>query len=145
MMNLANTLQEQGDAGAAKRLLQQVVAAQSRRLGPEHKETMMGRLNLALALKRLGDWQAARTLEEEVLESSRRLMGERHLLTTQAAANLLWTLRRQGALAESGTLFHRSLEWLLAADPSSLSASLRQIQNDLRPLVATLEAASPKT
>jgi tetratricopeptide (TPR) repeat protein len=140
-MSLANTLQDQGDATASKRLLEQVVAAQSNSLGPEHKHTMVSRLNLALALKRLGDWQAARTLEEEVLESSRRLMGERHLLTTQAAANLLWTLLRQGELAEANPLFHRSLEWLLSAAPSSLSAPLLRIQSDLREIGSRLPHA----
>ncbi|MBZ5620956.1 MAG: tetratricopeptide repeat protein [Acidobacteriia bacterium] len=148
MMNLANTLTEQGDFAAAERLLQQVVERYSRELGPNHSNTLKAKLNLAVALKHQkhqGEWEAAKRLEQTVVECSRRLMGEKHPFAARAASNLLLTLLGQGAFSEAKALFHSSLEWVIAADPSSWSADLIQLRSQLQDLLPQLQEAPAET
>jgi tetratricopeptide (TPR) repeat protein len=120
-MNLANTLQLQGDSAASTGLLEQVLQMQSSELGPSHPDTLLTTQNLASVLWQAGRRESARKLEREVFETTRRLLGARHPMTVVRESNLLVYLVNLGALDEARVLFHRDLEWLMAKDPGSLS------------------------
>jgi len=66
MLNLATTLQAQGEYAAAQPLQETVADLFTQHLGPEHPNTLTAMLNLASTLRKLGELKKAQKLEEKV-------------------------------------------------------------------------------
>ncbi|MFC8350032.1 FxSxx-COOH system tetratricopeptide repeat protein [Streptomyces sp. NPDC057280] len=98
-------LMDRGQAGPARDRLEELYAAWSQQLGPDHDGTLWTATYLARAY---GDTQypeRALTLDEDTLERRRRLLGEDHPHTLGAASNLavhLAVLDRVGEAAALG-------------------------------------------
>jgi len=80
--------------------------------------------NLALALGALDELGAPRALLEKALK-----VGAEHTDTIVRTWNLLLTLQEIGVHDQATLLIQDRLQWLLLADPSSLSAEQRQIRD----------------
>ena len=130
MINLAETLRAQGDLPGARDLQEKVLATTSRVLGADHPHTLRNMNNLALTLSAQGDVQGARDLQEKVLETRLTTLGPRHPATTLVQWNMLQTyasLQDQTAIRD----LLPQMQWLLQADPASLSAQQLRIAQQL--------------
>ncbi|MEU8663779.1 FxSxx-COOH system tetratricopeptide repeat protein [Actinoplanes philippinensis] len=77
-----------GDAGAARRLAEKLVADWRERLGPDHPSTLLAEDDLVRALRVSGDYQHAEYISEDVWERRRRVLGEEHPDTLQSASDV---------------------------------------------------------
>jgi hypothetical protein len=92
---------EQGDEAGAGALHSEVLAMQSRILGPDHPETLTTKANLAATMSRQGNYEEAKRLEMSVLRTMQRLLGPAHPHTLFAKENLECTLRCAQAAKDS--------------------------------------------
>ncbi len=127
-LNLAATLQAQGDLAGARQQQEQVLEASRRLLGEEHPDTLRARLNLAQTMQDQGDLAGARQQQEQVLEARRRLLGEEHPATSNAAWSLFRTLQDLGEREAARAVLERDLRWLLDRDPATLGADQCKIR-----------------
>jgi tetratricopeptide (TPR) repeat protein len=97
---LAYLFGEQGDEAGASALYSEVLAMQSRILGPDHPETLTTKANLAATMSRQGNYEEAKLLEMSVLRTMQRLLGPAHPHTLFAKENLEYTLRCAQAAKE---------------------------------------------
>lgn len=97
---LAYLFGEQGDEPGASALYSEVLAMQSRILGPDHPETLTTKANLAATMSRQGNYEEAKRLEMSVLRTMQRLLGPAHPHTLFAKENLEYTLRCAQAAKE---------------------------------------------
>jgi tetratricopeptide (TPR) repeat protein len=97
---LAYLFGEQGDEPGASARYSEVLAMQSRILGPDHPETLSTKANLAATMSRQGNYEEAKLLEMSVLRTMQRLLGPAHPHTLFAKENLEYTLRRAQAAKE---------------------------------------------
>lgn len=107
---LAGALHAQGDAAAARRLQERVLAVRRRDLGERHPATLATMGNLAEHVRAEGRLTEARRLQERVLEETRQLVGEDHPDTLTAMGNLGGTLWAEGSLRQAARLEERVLE-----------------------------------
>jgi tetratricopeptide (TPR) repeat protein len=98
---LAYLCGEQGDEAGAIALYSEVLAMQSRILGPEHPETLSTKANLAATMSRQGNYEEAKRLEMSVLRTMQRVLGPAHPHTLFAKENLECTLRCAQAAKDS--------------------------------------------
>ena len=99
MHNLADSLRQLGDAAAARKLEEQVLAISIRVLGEEHPSTLSTMNNLAVSLYYLGDYPAAQALMEQALHTCTRVLGEEHpdtLMSKQSLAVIITKAATQG-------------------------------------------------
>lgn len=97
---LAYLFGEQGDEAGASALYSEVLAMQSRILGPDHPETLTTKASLAATMSRQGNYEEAKRLEMSVLRTMQRVLGPAHPHTLFAKENLEYTLRRAQAAKE---------------------------------------------
>ena len=131
MNNLAETLRYQGDLLGARALQEQVLMVRRRVLGMEHPDTLTSLNNLAGTMSALGDLPGAREMQEQVLDVQQRVLGDRHQDTSRSAWNLAATLRTLGNQEGVARLRQDCLDWLLTADPATLSADQITIRHQL--------------
>jgi tetratricopeptide (TPR) repeat protein len=98
---LAYLFGEQGDEAGAIALYSEVLAMQSRILGPDHPETLTTKANLAATMSRQGNYEEAKLLEMSVLRTMQRVLGPAHPHTLFAKENLEYTLRCAQAAKDS--------------------------------------------
>jgi hypothetical protein len=98
---LAHLFGEQGDHDGARTLYGEVLAMQSRVLGPDHPETLGTTANLAATMSRQGNFEEAKRLEIGVLRTMRRVLGPTHPHTVYVKDNLEYTLRCAQASKDS--------------------------------------------
>jgi tetratricopeptide (TPR) repeat protein len=98
---LAYLFGEQGDEAGAIALYSEVLAMQSRILGPEHPETLSTKANLAATMSRQGNYEEAKRLEMSVLRTMQHVLGPAHPHTLFAKENLECTLRCAQAAKDS--------------------------------------------
>ena len=104
---LANGLSDVGQFAEARRLYEQVAAAQSALFGPAHPETLGTKCNLAILLDEMGEWAESRVLHEQVLASFTVQLGPAHTSTLKTKGNLANLLHDMGELAEARRLFEQ--------------------------------------
>jgi tetratricopeptide (TPR) repeat protein len=126
--NLAHTLSTQGDLGVARTLHEHVVLVHRRILGDDHPKTLGSMNDLAFAMRRQGNLNDARALYERILSVRRRVLPEKHPDTCLSAWNLFQCLYALHDFAAARLLLSHHLSWLLAREPSTLSA----IQDEIR-------------
>ena len=74
----------------------ELLEAQKRVLGPEHRSTLVSVANLALAYSEQGRWGEMELLEMEMLEVQTRVLGPEHSLTLKAVNSLALTHGNEG-------------------------------------------------
>ncbi len=94
----------------AHKLLKQVLDAERRVLGSEHRNTLTTMDCLAMTLKAQREYSQARELEEQVLEALSRTLGLEHPDTLNAQHNLAGTLSLQGEYSQARELEEQALE-----------------------------------
>jgi hypothetical protein len=77
-----------GDRTEARRLYEEVLAAQMVQLGPRHTSTLKTKLNLANLLAQLGELGGAQSLFEEVVAGFTQQIGPEHPVVKMAARSL---------------------------------------------------------
>src|SRR4029077_14158479 len=88
MGQLADYLVYQGSYAAALELLQRILDARERSLGPEHPQTLTARGNLAHLTGMAGDAAGARDQYAALLPTMERVLGAEHPHTLAIRGNL---------------------------------------------------------
>lgn len=107
--NLAYTLNNSSKFPEAEGLLRQVLADETRRLGPDHPQTLYTKKALGQNLHRQGRLQEAVVLYAEVYAKRARRYGPDHPLTLGAAAQLAAAYNTLGRAAEAEPLLREAL------------------------------------
>ena len=94
--NLALLLEDHGDLGGARELLEKALLSDLRNLGEDHPSVALRSSNLALVLQGQGDLGGSRKLLEPALASSLKNLGEDHPSVAHFRMNLALTLRDLG-------------------------------------------------
>ncbi len=89
----------------AEALLALALEKRERKLGKDHKFTLITMNSLALIYKSQGRYQEAETLYKRTLESSERTLGKQHPFTVSTVRALY---KAQGRKAEAEPLFQRA-------------------------------------
>jgi tetratricopeptide (TPR) repeat protein len=108
--NLAYTLNNSGGFAEAEALLRQTLASESRRIGPDHPQTLYTKKALGQSLHRQGRLDEAVVLYAEVYEKRRQRYGADHPLTLSSGAQLAAAYNTLDRPAEAEPLLRRALE-----------------------------------
>jgi tetratricopeptide (TPR) repeat protein len=103
-------LKEDGRWNDAEAAIVEVLAAEERKFGTEHRSTLISMDSLASILWNLGRPKEAEDLGVKVLEKSKRVLGPEHPLTLATLSNLATTYMKQGRFKEAGELNVQVLE-----------------------------------
>ena len=98
---MARALCDQGRYREAETKQREVLAAQQRKLGADHPDTLVTAGDLATTLAYQGKHAEAEKIEREVLVAEQRKLGADHPNTLTTAGNLASTLAAQGKHAEA--------------------------------------------
>jgi hypothetical protein len=112
--NLAYALLNSGNFGEAEQLVRDALASESKRLGPDHPQTLYTKKTLGQALHRQGRLDEAVVLYAEVHEKRRALYGDDHALTLGSGGQLAAAYNTLGRAAEAEPLLRRSLDLRIA-------------------------------
>ncbi len=94
--NLALVLQDLGEYGGAKELLEKAKKSAEKNFGKDHPDTAVRYSNLATVLKDLGDYEGAKELLEKAKISDEKNFGENHPNTAIRYSNLAMVLKALG-------------------------------------------------
>jgi len=108
--DLAIAIKQGGDAKAALKLQEELVAAHQQGLGSDHPDTLSARINLGNFHSEIGDTAQAETIYRDVLERRNRVLGPQHILTLSTKASLATFLAGIGKPAEALPLAQQALE-----------------------------------
>ena len=108
--NLAYALNNSGGAEEAEALIRQVLATESKRLGPDHPQTLYTKKVLGQSLHRQGRLEDAVKLYAEVYEKRKQRYGADHPLTLGSGSQLASAYNTLGRPAEAEPLLRRELE-----------------------------------
>lgn len=108
--NLAYALNNSGGAEEAEALIRQVLASESKRLGPDHPQTLYTKKVLGQSLHRQGRLEDAVKLYAEVYEKRKQRYGADHPLTLGSGSQLASAYNTLGRPAEAEPLLRRELE-----------------------------------
>lgn len=129
-------LSDAGRLSEARVMLEQVVEARLRSLGPDHPLAADALDNLANTLARQGDLPAARARAEQALAVSRRARGDQHADTLTIMNNLAITLRELHELPAACDLQRQVLQGRRQLFGDESWETVRALEN----LATTLEA-----
>ena len=107
--NLAYTLNNSGGFTEAEALLRQTLASESKRIGPDHPQTLYTKKALGQSLHRQGRLDEAVVLYAEVYEKRRKRYGDDHPLTLGSGGQLASAYNTLNRPAEAEPLLRRSL------------------------------------
>ena len=107
--NLAYTLNNSGGFAEAEALLRQTLASESKRIGPDHPQTLYTKKALGQSLHRQGRLDEAVQLYGEVYEKRRKRYGDDHPLTLGSGAQLAAAYNTLNRPAEAEPLLQRAL------------------------------------
>ncbi|MEU6687761.1 FxSxx-COOH system tetratricopeptide repeat protein [Streptomyces sp. NPDC046832] len=141
---LARTLSEAGTFAEEHLLRVQILNAESRRLGPDHPDTLTSRNNLAAALYSLGQPQEAADLLRSTLTDRERILGPDHPDTLTNRSDLAAALHSLGQYQEAADLHRSTLtdqERILGPDHPATLTSRNNLATALHSLVQYQEAA----
>jgi tetratricopeptide (TPR) repeat protein len=108
--NLATVLQDLGDYGRAKQLLEKAVISDEKNFGAEHPTTAVSYSNLASVLQDLGDYGRAKQLLEKAVISAEKNFGAEHPTTAVSYSNLASVLQDLGDYGRALRLSEKSVE-----------------------------------
>ena len=108
--NLAYALNNSGGFEESERLLRQTLASESKRIGPDHPQTLYTKKALGQSLHRQGRLDEAVRLYAEVYEKRRKRYGDDHSLTLGSGAQLAAAYNTLDRAAEAEPLLLRALE-----------------------------------
>lgn len=131
--NLATAYLAQGRAEEALPLLEQVVAVQETKYGPDHPDTLNTKTNLGSALIDLGRPAEAITLLQEVVERSEQRLGMNHHMTWIRRTGLSKAYLAGGDPDNALPLFNAYIKLLAAGsknDPQQFAEILIRISAD---------------
>ena len=106
---LSYYLSDRAEYGAARALLEGVIATRRRLLGDEAAATLVAMNNLAVLLRDQGDLVGSRNLLEQILTVGRRVLGEEHPDLLASMNNLALVLHAQGDLVQAQDLHEQTL------------------------------------
>ncbi|WP_374772094.1 tetratricopeptide repeat protein [Streptomyces sp. NBC_01310] len=108
--DLAGVLVDAGAYTPAHALLQHLLRAQARILGPDHPDTLSGRGHLGSALIGMGKYPQAADLHRQNLDDYLRVMGPDHADTLRSRHSLALALDGTGTYAEAVDLHRQNLD-----------------------------------
>ena len=108
--NLAYTLNNSGDFAESERLLRATLASESKRIGPDHPQTLYTKKALGQSLHRQGRLDEAVVLYAEVYRKRSQRYGADHPLTLGSGAQLAAAYNTLNRPAEAEPLLRRALE-----------------------------------
>ena len=135
MINLANSLADQGKLAEADKLYEQVLETSRRVLGPAHRTTLAAANNLALDLRDQGHIAEAEKMQRDTIESLRRDRGPDNSDTLTSMSNLAITLRSEGHNADAEKMDREILDArrrTLGSDHPDTLRSAANLAIDLR-------------
>jgi hypothetical protein len=135
-VNLAVTLDVQGDLLLARGLLETALETQERTLRPDHPDLQRTRASLAVTRARLGDVLGARTLLESSLAALERTLPDSHPDLLSLRLNLVLALHDEGRFAAAREL----LEFVLQRGERTWPEDHPEILRARRTLGATLSS-----
>lgn len=141
--NLALYLDDRGEYGDARTLLEGALEVRSQALGTEHPATVTSLNNLAVVLRAQGDLDTARDLHRKTFDINLRTHGPDNFATLNSLNNLAEVLRNQGDLDSAHTLHRQTLETrrrTLGSDHLDTVTSLNNFAEVLR-LQGDIDAA----
>jgi tetratricopeptide (TPR) repeat protein len=104
LQQLADVLDNAGAHRILILLRRTMLSAETRRLGPDHPQTLASRSNLAITLGELGDYRDAVELQEQVVADSERILGHDHPDTLSSRGDLAISLGRVGEYGRAAEL-----------------------------------------
>jgi non-specific serine/threonine protein kinase/serine/threonine-protein kinase len=110
MEHAAENLSEEGSYGEAEKLENEVIAAQTRVLGPDHPQTLRSEMFLAVTLMKEGHYAEADNLQTQVIAIKRRVLGRSHTSTLQSMELEAVGLSGEGRYAESDKMFDEVID-----------------------------------
>jgi tetratricopeptide (TPR) repeat protein len=110
LLDLANTLRNQGKLAEAETEFRTVLDSRLRVLGPDHPDTLASRNNLATVLAQQGKLAEAEAAFREALAGQELILGPDHPDTLASRNNLASILAEQGQIAEAEAAFHAVLD-----------------------------------
>lgn len=119
MINLAITLQNQGDYIRSVEIGERVLEIRRRVLGKRRPDTLNAMSNLALVLQKQGNYVKAARFGEQVLNISRKVLGEEHPYTLVSMSNLALAYKDKG-----NTLGQQSWEVMRSKSAEKLELSI---------------------
>jgi tetratricopeptide (TPR) repeat protein len=141
----ATFLQTQGQAAAARPLLERALVIDEAAYGPDHPTVAAALSNLALVLKYLGQASAARPLLERALTIAEATYGPDHPTVAGLLGNLATTLQDLGQANAARPLLERALtiaEATYGPDHPTVATRLNNLATVLQDL-GQAEAARP--
>ncbi len=108
--NLAYTLNNSGEFVESERLLRETLASETRRIGPDHPQTLYTKKALGQSLHRQGRLDEAVLLYAEVYEKRLKRYGPDHPLTLGSGGQLAAAYNTLNRPAEAEPLLRRSLD-----------------------------------
>ena len=108
--NLAYALNNSGGSEEAEALIRQVLASESKRLGPDHPQTLYTKKVLGQSLHRQGRLDEAVKLYAEVYEKRKQRYGDAHPLTLGSGGQLAAAYNTLGRAAEAEPLLRREID-----------------------------------
>ena len=118
--NLAYALNNSGDFQEAERLIRETLASESKRIGPDHPQTLYTKKVLGQALQRQGRLEEAVVLYAEVYEERRKRYGQEHPLTLGSGGELASAYNTLGRPKEAEPLLRQELEAMQARGQDNL-------------------------
>ncbi|WP_374379701.1 tetratricopeptide repeat protein [Thermomonas sp.] len=118
--NLAYALNNSGDFQEAERLIRETLASESKRIGPDHPQTLYTKKVLGQALQRQGRLEEAVVLYAEVYEERRKRYGQEHPLTLGSGGQLASAYNTLGRPKEAEPLLRQELEAMQARGQDNL-------------------------
>jgi Flp pilus assembly protein TadD len=106
---LGSVLQDLGDYGGAKVLLEKAMLSAEANFGKKHPTTAVSYSNLALVLKALGDYRGAKALLEKAMLSAEVNFGEKHPSTARSYSNLALVLQDLGDYGGAKALLEKAM------------------------------------
>ena len=95
-------------------IAENLVEIETRRQGPEHRDTLAARARFASALEGVGRVKEAEAIIRDVVAASRRVLGDNDPLTVNATGQHVWLLLDSGqdaeAMVEARRAFNAALE-----------------------------------
>ena len=127
--SLAGFLSHEGKYAQALDLATTALAAQRRTLGANHPITF-GTLDLIARIHtQAGELAAARDVHAEALANRQRVLGTMDAHTLESATRLFEILERLHQTAQAQAIRRRYMDPLVAMDPATLNASMRDMRD----------------
>lgn len=127
--SLAGFLSHEGKYAQALDLATTALAAQRRTLGLDHPITF-GTLDLIARIHtQAGELAAARDVHAEALANRQRVLGTMDAHTLESATRLFEILERLHQTAQAQAIRRRYMDPLVAMDPATLNASMRDMRD----------------